>query len=214
MTERSNMNIGILGSGMIGATAARLFAQQGHAVAISNRRGPASLAGLVAEIGPHARAATVDEAAAFGEAVLLAIPFGEYQTIPAAPLAGKIAIDAMNYYPQRDGSIDFAGRSSSELVASHLADARVVKAFNTMYFKLLGEEGSPAKPLDERFALFVAGDDAEAKAVVERLIEETGFAAIDTGTLHDGGLRQQPGSPIYNHPLRAPEARAAVAKLR
>jgi 8-hydroxy-5-deazaflavin:NADPH oxidoreductase len=208
------MNIGILGSGMIGGTAARLFAQHGHAVAISNRRGPASLAGLVAEIGPQARAATVDEAVAFGEVALLAIPFGEYQTIPAASLAGKIAVDAMNYYPQRDGPIDFGGQSSSELVAGHLRDARVVKAFNTMYFKVLGEESRRAAPLDDRLALFVAGDDAEAKAVVARLIEEIGFAAIDTGSLHDGGLLQQPGSLIYNHPLSAREARAAVAQLR
>src|SRR2546421_367329 len=97
------MKIGIIGAGMIGATTARLVARSGHEVAIANTRGPASLAELVHEIGPRARAATVDDAAAFGEIVLLAIPLGQYGTLPAEHLAGKIVVDAMNYYPQREG---------------------------------------------------------------------------------------------------------------
>ena len=87
------MNIGIIGSDNIGATAARLFAGAGHDVAISNSRGPESLESLVAEIGPNARAATVKEAASFGEVVLVAIPFRSYETLPAALLAGKVVID-------------------------------------------------------------------------------------------------------------------------
>lgn len=208
------MNIGIIGSGMIGGTAARLFARHGHAVAIAHRRGPASLAGLVAEIGPQASALTVDEAAAFGEVVLLAIPLREYQTIPAAPLAGKVAIDAMNYYPQRDGPIEFGGRASSELVAGHLPGARLVKAFNTMYFQVLAQEGHPDAPLDDRLALFVAGDDTAAKQTVAKLIEEIGFAPIDTGGLHAGGLLQQPDSSIYNRKLTAREARPILAQVQ
>ncbi len=208
------MNIGIIGSGMIGGTAGRLFAQHGHAVAIAHRRGPSSLAGLVAEIGPQARAATIDEAAAFGEVVLLAIPLKEYQTIPAAPLAGKVVIDAMNYDPQRDGRIEFDGKASSELVAGHLPRARLVKAFNTMYFQVLAQEGHPDAPLDDRLALFVAGDDAAAKQVVAKLIEEIGFAPIDTGSLHAGGLLQQPDSPIYNKKLTAREARPILAEIQ
>ena len=95
------MNVGIIGSGNIGATAARLFADAGHDVAVSNSRGPESLAPLVEEIG--ARAATVEEAAAFGDVVLVAMPFFAYETLPAEALAGKVVIDAMNYYPARDG---------------------------------------------------------------------------------------------------------------
>ncbi len=205
------MNIGILGSGMIGGTAGRLFAQHGHAVAISNSRGPASLAGLVDEIGPQARAATVDAAAAFGEVALLAIPFGQYQTIPAAPLAGKIVIDAMNYYPARDGDIPGMAENSSQVVAQYLAGSRLIKAFNTMYFETLANDGRPAAPLDDRLVLYVAGDDEAARRTVENLIEEIGFAPLYTGTLAAGAPRQQPGSPIYNRPMKLREARQALA---
>ncbi|HYM69063.1 MAG TPA: NAD(P)-binding domain-containing protein [bacterium] len=204
------MNIGIIGSGKIGGTAAKLFAGVNHQVTISNSRGPASLSALVGPLGSRVRAATVEEAAQFGDAVLVAIPLGKYRTLPAAALAGKVVIDAMNYYPQRDGQIDLGALTSSELVAQYLRGARVVKAFNTMYFETLANQGRPSAPIDERLALFVAGDDAAAKTIVSRLIEEIGFAPIDTGTLHDGGRLQQPGSPIYNHPMAAPEARAAV----
>ncbi len=93
------MNIGIIGAGNIGATAARLFADAGHRVAISNSRGPESLSSLIEEIGPNASAVSVEEAAGFGEVVLVAIPFGRYETLPAAQLADKVVIDATNYYP-------------------------------------------------------------------------------------------------------------------
>jgi predicted dinucleotide-binding enzyme len=205
------MNIGIVGSGMIGATTAQLFIRAGHAVAISNSRGPGSLAGLVADLGPSAHAATVEEAASFGEVVLLAIPLGAYTTLPAKSLSGKIVVDAMNYYPQRDRGIDLGGRTSSEVVAEHLPGARLVKAFNTIYFKTLAAEGRPDVPVDKRLAIFLAGDDTVAKAVVAHLIEEIGFAPVDTGGLHDGGERQQPGSPLFNRPMTGAEAQAALS---
>jgi predicted dinucleotide-binding enzyme len=202
------MQIGIIGSGKIGATAARLFAQAGHQVAVANSRGPESLRDLVAAIGPNARAATVDEAADFGQVVLLAIPLKAYDALPAARLAGKVVIDATNYYPARDGQLDLGG-PSSQFIARHLPGARVVKAFNTMYFQTLGSAGRPDTPLDERLAIFLAGDDAEAKATVARLIEAIGFAPVDTGSLA-ASERQQPGAAIYNKPMTAREARAAL----
>lgn len=205
------MKIGIIGSGHIGGTLARLFSQNGHEVAVSNSRGPASLAPLVQQLGPNAITATVEEAAAFGDVVVLAIPFGQYHTIPAEPLVGKIVVDAMNYYPERDGPVDFKGLTSSELVARHLPGARVVKAFNTMYFEKLGSAGKPTAPESERLALFVAGDDWDAKATVAQLIRETGFTPIDTGSLGEGGRMQQPGSPIYAKLLTSEEARQVLA---
>ena len=204
------MNIGILGSGSIGATAARLFAEAGHEVAVSNSRGPETLEGLVAAIGPRARAATVEEAADFGEVVLVAIPFFAYETLPTDLLAGKTVVDAMNYYPGRDGEMNLDGLGSNELLARHLPDARIVKAFNTMYYETLGAEGRPDAPPAERLVLFVAGDDAEAKAVVSGLIEEIGFTPVDVGTLEDG-RKQQPGSPIYNAPMNEAQAREELA---
>jgi len=208
------MRIGIIGSGKIGGTAAKLFGAANHEVAISNSRGPASLAQLVAPLGSRVRATTVGEAATFGEVVLVAIPLGKYRTLPAGDLAGKIVIDAMNYYPQRDGELHLGALTSSELVARFLPGARIVKAFNTMYFETLGANGEPGRPVDERLALFVAGDDADANAIVSRLIEEIGFAPVDTGSLRDGGRLQQPGSPIYNKPMTARDARAAVRGQR
>jgi len=205
------MDIGIIGAGNIGATAARLFVRAGHRVAISNSRGPETLGALVVEIGENARASTVEEAADFGEVILEAIPFGRYEKLPADRLAGKILIDASNYYPGRDGEMDLGGLGSSEVIARHVPDARVVKAFNTMYYETLRTGGRG--PDEDRLVLFVAGDDAEAKAVVSRLIEEIGFSPVDIGSLTEG-RKQEPGSPIYNEPMTEDEAREALAALR
>jgi hypothetical protein len=121
-------------------------------------------------------------------------------------------ISAANYYPDRDGEIDLGGRTQTELLATHLADSRVVKAFNTMYWETLRDEARPDAAREDRLVLFVAGDDETAKGVVSDLIEEIGFAAIDTGSLADSH-RQEPGSPIYNEPMTPAEARAALDEM-
>jgi 8-hydroxy-5-deazaflavin:NADPH oxidoreductase len=210
----SDVRIGIIGSGRIGATAARLFVDAGHEVAIANSRGPESLGDVVDGLGPRAHAADAVDAAAFGEVVLVAIPFGRYRELPAEPLADATVIDAMNYYPRRDGNypeLDGDETTSSELLASHLPGARVVKAFNTMVWSTLRDRGSSG-PRDERLALFIAGDDPEAKDQVTRLIEEIGFAAVDTGGLPDGGRLQQMGSPLIRRDVTAREAERALSR--
>jgi predicted dinucleotide-binding enzyme len=189
--------IGIIGAGNLGATAARLFVDAGHEVAIANSRGPEWLGGLVADLGPRAHAATAEEAAAFGELVLVAIPFRRYRELPAAAMSGKVVIDAMNDY-ERGGD---EGATSSEQLAGHVPGARVVKAFNTMHWKLLRDRGRPPRAHD-RLVLFVAGDDPAAKARAALLIEEVGFAPADTGGLAEGGRRQQPGAPLYTELAR------------
>jgi predicted dinucleotide-binding enzyme len=208
------MDIGIIGSGHIGGTLARLFTAAGHDVVIANSRGPDTLAELVDEVGGGLRAATVDEAARFGEVVVVAIPVKAVEDLPPDPFAGKIVVDANNYYPGRDGqyeSLDTDATTSTEMLAAHLPGARVVKAFNTMNYRLLDSGGRTDAPADERLAIFLAGDDAEAKAVVAGLIEELGFAPVDTGGLADGGRRQQPGTPVYGADLTAAQARDALA---
>jgi predicted dinucleotide-binding enzyme len=203
------MKIGIIGSGNIGATAAQLFIEAGHEVALSNSRGPKTLRTLVEELGEHARALTVEEAARFGDVLLVAIPLGKYRELPAEAFYGKIVIDAGNYYPERDGQInelDSGEMTSSELMSAHLKGARLVKGFNTIYFKHLASQGDVSLPLEERRAIFIAGDDSGAKEVVAKLIEEIGFAAVDMGFLREGGRRQQPGSAIYNQELSAGQA--------
>ena len=206
------MNIGIIGAGHIGGTAARLFAKAGHQVAVSNSRGPASLRSLAAEIGAQAPAMRVDDAARFGSIVLLAVPWRTPEALPAPDLvAGKIVIDAMNPYGPGGEILALGATTSSEEVGKRLPGARLVKAFNTIYYQHLATLGSTSRPIEDRYAIFLAGDDVESKQAVAGLIEEIGFAPVDTGGLVEGGRRQQPGSPIYNHPMTAPEARRILS---
>ncbi len=206
------MKIGIIGSGNIGGTVARLFTAAGRGVALSNSRGPESLKSLVSSIGGNARATTVEEAIAFGDVVLLALPWRDRQKLPPAErFAGKIVIDATNPYTAEGGLFDLGASSSSEEIARQLPGARVVKAFNTIYYRHLASRGRTDLEISERHPIFVAGDDKEAKAVVSRLITEIGFAPVDTGSLAQGGRRQQPGSDIYNEPMNAAQAQKILS---
>ncbi|MFF0014592.1 NADPH-dependent F420 reductase [Streptomyces sp. NPDC005374] len=193
--------LGIIGSGMIGGVVARLAVAAGLDVVVSNSRGPETLAGLVAELGERARAATPEEAARAGDLVVVAVPLKAYDRLPVADLAGKTVIDAMNHHPDRDGRIaalDAGELTSSELVQRQLAGATVVKAFATIDFLHLGTLARPAGAAD-RSALPVAGDDADAKAQVTRLLDLLGYDTVDAGTLADSG-RLAPGSPVYVQP--------------
>ncbi len=209
------MKIGIIGAGNIGATAAQLWVQAGHEVAIANSRGPETLQEVVGELGDGVHAATIEQAAQFGDVVLVAIPFKNYQTLPADAFKGKIVIDANNYYPGRDGQvaeIDNGNTTSSEMLAHQLSGARVVKGFNTIWYQHLRTQGDVQAPLQSRRVIFIAGEDGEAKTTVTRLIEDMGFAAVDTGTLREGGKRQQPDTPIYNKTLTIAEAKRIVER--
>jgi 8-hydroxy-5-deazaflavin:NADPH oxidoreductase len=203
------MKIGVLGAGRIGATAARLFIAAGHEAAISNSRGPASLRELVAELGPKAHAAPVADAAAFGELVLLAVPWHRTDAMPKPELVrGKIVVDAMNPYKPDGGFYELGNSTSSEEVLKRLPGARLVKAFNTIYYEHLATRGRKDLPVEERHAIYLAGNDVPAKEVVANLIESIGFAPVDTGSLREGGRLQQPDSPIYEQTFTAREARA------
>ena len=174
---------------------------------IANSRGPASLRDLAAG---HLRPATVEEAAAHGEVVVVATPLTAYDTLPRDALAGTVVVDAGNYYPSRDGQIaalDDDRTTSTEWLAAKLPGARVVKAFNTVHLEILRDKGD-ADAGDERLVVLVAGDDAEAKQQVERLIEDIGFAPVDQGGLADGGRLQQPGAERYGKVLTLREALA------
>jgi 8-hydroxy-5-deazaflavin:NADPH oxidoreductase len=193
------MKIGIIGSGNIGGTLARRLVQLGHQVTIANSRGPESLAGFARETG--ARPATVEEAARSGEVVIISIPLKSIATLPKDLFKGVpdsvVVVDTGNYYPrQRDGRIDPIERGTTEArwVADRLGRP-VVKAFNNIYAKHLLEQGKP-RGTPGRIALPIAGEDARAKEVVTRLLDELGFDAVDAGGL-DESWRQQPGTPVY-----------------
>jgi predicted dinucleotide-binding enzyme len=207
------MRIGLIGAGSIGSTLAELAIEHGHDVVLSNSRGPETLAGLVSGLGGRASAATAAEAAAAGDLVVVTIALKNYRQVPVAELAGKTVVDTNNYYPPRDGQIpelDSGATTSSELLAAHLPAARIVKAFNSIYFKDLGSRGGPAGTPDRR-ALPIAGDDAGAKRVVTALIEEFGFDVVDAGGLAEG-RRFEPGTPAYGAVLDAAGLRAALAR--
>lgn len=148
-------------------------------------------------------------AAQFGEVVLEAIPFGQYASLPSAQLKGKILISAANYFPQRDTELDMGDLAHTEFIARQLPGVRVVKAFNTIYYQHLGSMGNRNLPADERIAIYLAGDDTDAKAVVAKLIDDMGFTPVDTGSLADS-RRQEPGTEIYNNPVTAREARVLL----
>lgn len=203
------MKIGIIGAGNIGGTLARHFVRAGHEVAVANSRGPETLQEFVAELGEGARAVTPPEAIAFGEVVVVSIPLGRYRELPAEGAEGKIVIDTNNYYPQRDGhfeQLDSDRTTSSELLQAHMKGARVVKAFNAIYWVRLRDLGRPGDD-PERIGIPISGDDEEAKGVVAGLIDEIGFEAVDAGNLAEGGRKHQPGTPVYTADLRVAELR-------
>lgn len=190
--------IGLIGAGMIGGTVARLAVAGGYDVALSNSRGPDTLVELVTELGRRARATTPAEAAQAGDLVVVAIPFKGYRSVPVAPLAGKVVIDASNYCPGRDGQLaelDSGPMTSSEQLQKHLPASKVVKCFNTIAFKHLEVLARPAGS-PERSALPIAGDDQEAKAAVTGFLDAIGYDVVDAGPLAEG-RRFQPGTALF-----------------
>lgn len=186
--------ISIIGSGSIGTAIARLLAQAGISFGIANSRGPESLAALVLELGPTAKALSAAEAAT-ADLVFLAV---NWSKIPAAvqglgPWNGRIVVDANNpIEAPAFKAADLKGQASSAVVASLLPGAKVVKAFNHLPPALLAQP----KAEGGRRVLFYSGEDVTAKATVARLIEQLGFAGIDLGGIEQGRLAQFPGGPL------------------
>ncbi|HEU5021640.1 MAG TPA: NADPH-dependent F420 reductase [Bryobacteraceae bacterium] len=207
--------IGLIGAGHIGSQVARLAVANGYDVVISNSRGPETLSALVAELGPKARAGTADDAARSGDIVVVTVPLKNYRAVPVEPLAGKIVIDTNNYYPERDGHIpelDNESTTTSELLQKHLPKSKVVKGFNHIYAAELTAHGQPAGSKTRR-ALVIAGDDAEAKATVTRLLDQFGFDTVDAGPLKEG-WRIQRDTPGYGPRRTADELRRDLAAAK
>lgn len=190
------IKIGIIGAGAIGSAFARALSRKGIEIVIANSRGPETLASLVEELGPTARAGTREEAAAQA-IVLVAVNWSKLPTALAglSDFDGRIVIDANNSIEAPSfKAVDLQGRTSSEVFAEWVPGARVVKAFNHLAARLL--ESDPAAEGGQR-VLFVSGDDAEANAQVIGLTERLGFFGIDLGELSVGArLAQFPGGPL------------------
>jgi len=180
---------------------ARLAIAAGHDVVLSNSRGPQTLVDLAVELGPRARPATAAEAAATGDIVLMSIPVGAYPKVPVAELAGKIVMDAGNYYPARDGQIaelDSKSLTSSGWLQRDLTGAQVVKVFNNIFYKHLASLARSAGAADRSY-LPIAGDSATAKTVVSEFLGSIGYGTIDAGSLAES-WRQEPGTPVSGKP--------------
>lgn len=204
--------LGIIGAGNIGSQVARAAIAAGYDVVIANSRGPETLADLIAELGPKARAATAAEAGEAGEVVVVAVPLHALGQVPVEPLAGKIVLDANNYYHERDGRIEALEKgetTTSQMVQEHLPTSKVVKAFNHLYAAEITTDGAPAGTPDRR-ALAVSSDFPEAVEFATRLYDEIGFDAVDVSPLSES-WRLERDRPAYVVRQTADELRENLA---
>jgi predicted dinucleotide-binding enzyme len=205
--------IGVLGAGQLGMVLARLAANAGYQVVIAGSRDPKRVALPPGLRTKGVTAMTATDAAAQADLVVLALPFGKFRTIPVEPLAGKLVIDAMNYWWEVDGfsaPVDPLG-SSSELVQEHLAASRIVKAFNHMAFRDLEAEARPNQRAGRK-AIGLAGDDAHDLARVARVIDDLGFETVVVGRLADG-VKLEPGTEAFGADVDASELREMIARF-
>jgi 8-hydroxy-5-deazaflavin:NADPH oxidoreductase len=207
--------IGIIGSGHVGSNLAKAAIAHSYDVVLSNSQGPASLAELVAQLGQKARAAGPEEAAAAGDFAIVAIPITTVEQVPVAPLAGKVVIATINYFPQRDGpiaEIDNGTTTAPGVLQAHLPDSKVVRAFSMLDAADMSGDGHPEGD-PKRRALALAGDDPAAREFVARLYDEFGFDTVDLGDLRES-WRVDPGQPAFVTRQSLAELQANVANAR
>lgn len=208
------MKIGSIGAGHLGGGLALVAVAAGHEVRVSNSRDPRTLFTLDMQLGrgQPGRAVTPEEAARFGDVVVLAIPFYACKDLPVDALAGKIVIDTVNYFAVRDGDvpeIDDGSTTSGELIAKLLPSAKVTRAFNTLNSTEMADDAKP-KGTPGRRAVPVAGDDAQAKAVTSEVVDSLGFDPVDIGGLAQGRETDH-GGPLFNINLDVAGVRKALA---
>src|SRR5580700_684416 len=207
--------IGIIGSGHVGSNLAKAAVTHGYDVVISNSTGPDSLAGLVGELGQQATAATPEQAAAAADFAIVAIPITTVGQVPVEPLAGKVVIATINYFPGRDGpiaEIDNGTTTAPGVLQAHLRASKVVRAFSMIDAADMSGDGHPEGD-PKRRALALAGDDADARKLVADLYNQFGFDALDIGGL-DESWRVDAGQKAFVTRQNLAELEANVANAK
>lgn len=204
--------IGIVGSGHIGGTLGTLLGKAGYEIFYSSRH-PEALTDLVKATGPHARAGKVSEAIAFGDVVVLSLPMKAFNELDAATqgaLKGKIVIDTSNPYPERDGAIAEEAQKepggTGPFVARLLPGARIVRAFNTVYFEDLKKT---VNKKGETIGIPIASDDEEGLATAVELVEKAGLEPVVVGGLSTS-KRFDVGTKVYATSASAEEIRRVL----
>ena len=205
------MKIGVIGSGRIGSTIGALWVKAGHEVMFSDRD-PEQVKRAIDGLGPRARAGSVPEAAAFGDAILIAVPYAALPAIQqqvGAQLKGKVVVDPNNPVPSRDGDMAVAAREKGAGVSSAalLPGARIVRSFNSWGYSTMAREANRPAP---RMALPVAADDAGAKKLGMQLVSDAGFDPVDAGSLAASKAFDL-GSAVSGRVLTAAELRQALS---
>ena len=210
-TNGAKQPIGTIGAGHIGSTIGGLWVKNGHKVLFSSRH-PEELKDLVAGLGPLAQAGTIEQAIAFGDVVLLTVPYGVVPQIGrdyAAQLKGKIVLDTCNAVAARDGAVADEVEASGIGVTSqkYLPGTRLVRAFNTMSYKTFASEANRPDP---KLAVPIAGDDQDAVRVAAALVRDAGFDPVIVGKLADAQLFQR-GGPGYGQQVSAAELKQKLS---
>ena len=208
------MRIGVIGAGHIGGNCARQAVRAGHDVKLSFARDPAKLEQLASELGNRASTGTVDDAVAFGELVILSVPWG---AIPealaqAGDLGGKVVIDTTNQFG--GGPKPEAGQTAAAFNAQRMPGARYVKSFNTLTAGF--QEQAADRAGSDRVVQWVSGDDLAAKQLVAGLIAEMGYVPVDLGSTQTCEVMEAPRRPgaVYGEEYRAVDAQAVVDAVR
>jgi predicted dinucleotide-binding enzyme len=220
--------IAVLGAGQAGSTLARASIAAGYDVVLANSRGPETLAGLVADLGPRARAASASDAAAAADFAVTAFPYAPGDRLPVAELAGKVVIDNNNHMVWRDGvfpEVEAGLKTVHELRQEQLPTSKVVKAFTHVQFHgrspiRTPEDALPAlvrlaRPAGapDRRALVVSSDHPDAVALVTRYYDDLGFDAVDNSPLSES-WRSAPGTPMWRHHVDGQGREQLIADLR
>ena len=208
------MKIGVIGAGRIGGNCARQAVRGGHEVMLSFARDPSKLAALASELGERASVGSAADAAAFGEIVILSVPWG---AIPealaqAGDLTGKVVIDTTNQFGS--GPMPATGQTAASFNAERMPGARYAKSFNTLTSRF--QEQAAARDGADRIVQWVCGDDQDAKDLAARLIEDMGYVPIDLGGTSTCAVMEAPRrrGAVYGEEYRAQDAQAVVDAVR